>query len=252
MIEFVHRISSGLALLTVVILFVWGWRTFSKGHPVRFGVSLSLLFIFTESLVGAALVLLAWVAQDQSIGRVISISIHLLNTFFLLASLALTAWWASRGQTGKIRSRNGTTWLMVAGLFAILILGVSGAITALGDTLFPSGSLAEGIQQDFSSTAHFLIRLRILHPSVAIATGLYVLLLSLFIGISSKVPVTKKLALATGIIFCTQLLAGLINLLLLAPVWMQILHLLLADLALILFVLLTNTVLANNQPSLPK
>jgi heme A synthase len=194
---------------------------------------------------------LAWVAQDQSIGRVISISIHLLNTFFLLASLALTAWWASGGQPAKIRSQNGTTWLMVTGLFAILVLGVSGAITALGDTLFPSGSLAEGIQQDFSSTAHFLIRLRILHPTVAIVTGLYVLLLSLLIRMSSKMPVTKQLALATGIIFCTQLLAGLMNLLLLAPVWMQLLHLLLADLSWIIFVLLTNVVLANNQLSLP-
>ena len=248
-IEFAHRVSSGLALILVIILFIWGWRTQAKGSPVRLGIGLSMLFILTESLVGAALVLFSWVAHDQSVARVISISIHLINTFLLLASLTLTAWWASGGNKVKIVGQGFILWALTAGLIAVLMLGVSGAITALGDTLFPSGSLAEGIQQDFVPTAHFMIRLRIWHPIIAIITGVYAVLLALLSGVSADQPLQKKLSWAVGIIFCMQMLAGLINLVLLAPIGMQVLHLLLADLAWIVLVLLAATILGE-QPSL--
>lgn len=247
-IEFVHRLSSGMALLLVIILFVWGWRSFVKGSPVRLGTSLSMIFIITESLVGAALVLFSWVAYDQSIARVISISIHLVNTFLLLASLTLTAWWASGAKAVLLRGQGLTLLGLSVGLLAVLILGISGAITALGDTLFPSGSLVEGIQQDFMPTAHFLVRLRIWHPIIAIITGLYIAFLALISGLSADQQETKILSWAIGIIFFMQLLAGLVNLLLLAPVGMQILHLLLADLAWIALVLLSASLLEVKQP----
>lgn len=246
-IEFIHRLSSGLALVLVVILFVWGFKTHSKGSPVRLGVSLSILFIIIESLVGAMLVLFSWVAYDQSIARVISISVHLINTFLLLASLTLTAWWASGGRPVVLRGKGLTLWALVFGLGALLILGVSGAITALGDTLFPSGSLAEGVQQDFAPAAHFLVRLRVWHPILAIITGLFIFFLAFIIGLSADQPATKKFAWIAVTILGIQLLAGLVNLLLLAPVGMQVIHLLLADMVWISLILLSASTLSTKS-----
>jgi heme A synthase len=134
------------------------------------------------------------------------------------------------------------------GFLGMFLLGVSGAITALGDTLFPAGSLAEGIAQDFLPTAHFLVRLRIYHPIVAIVTGLFLAFMGLVIyGLSDK-PLTRRLAIGMVVLFGVQLAAGMINLVLLAPIAMQMVHLLLADLVWINLVLLSANVLADDLP----
>ena len=257
-IEFTHRMTSGFAFILVVLMFIWAMRSYSRGSPVRLGAGLSLLFIVTESLLGAGLVLFEWVANDASQGRVISMSLHLVNTFLLLASITLTGWWASGGKPIKLRGQGFVLWVLIIALVSVLILSISGAITALGDTLFPSASLAEGIQQDFSSTAHFVIRLRIWHPILAMITGLYLFFISgLIIMFSQRgkhAPAqpggdvtgensrsardTRTAASALIGIILLQLFAGLINLALLAPTWMQLIHLLLADLVWITLVLL--------------
>jgi len=237
-IEFTHRLTSGLAFILVVVLLVWALRAHPKGHPARLGAVLSMVFIIAEALVGAGLVLFGWVADDQSIGRVISISVHLVNTFLLLAALTLTAWWASGGERIVLRGQGASVWLFALGFLGVLVLGISGAITALGDTLFPSGSLAEGIAQDFATTAHFLVRLRVWHPLIAMLNGLYLALLGGLIYLFRATPHIQRLAITLGALFLAQLVAGLINLGLLAPVWMQLVHLLLADLVWIALVLL--------------
>jgi heme A synthase len=238
MIEFTHRLTSGLAFLTVLVLLIWAFRSHPKGHPVRLGATLSMVFIITEALVGAGLVLFGWTAENQSIGRVISVSIHLVNTFLLLGALTLTAWWASGGERIVLRGHGISVWLFAIGFLGVLMLGVSGAITALGDTLFPAGSLSEGIAQDFAATAHFLVRLRVWHPLIAILNGLYLLFLGGLIYQFRATPRIQRLALTLGALFLAQLVAGMINLGLLAPVWMQLVHLLLADLVWIALVLL--------------
>lgn len=237
-IEFTHRAMSGLAFLLVVILAVWIFRTYPKRHILRLGAGFSLLFIITEALVGAGLVLFQWVAQDSSIGRAISIVVHLINTFMLLAFLALTAWWASGGRSVRLLARSSQFWIALIGLLGIIVLGASGALAALGDTLFPVGSLAEGIQQDFSPTAHFLVRLRLLHPSIAVLVSIYLIIMVGIITAQSREPWTRSFGRVLRILVVIQLGAGLLNVYLLAPVWMQIVHLLLADavwIALILF-----------------
>lgn len=246
-IEFTHRLSSGVALLFVIGLFYWVYRSYSKGHIVRLGATLSLVFIITEALVGAGLVLFEWVADDVSTGRAITIAIHLVNTFLLLAALTLTAWWASGGREIELSEKRSTSWALGAGFAGVLILGVTGAITALGDTLFPAGSLVEGFQQDFAPAAHFLVRLRVWHPIVAIVVGFYVLFVAGYLGFTSDDRWVKRLAAIQAGLFITQLGAGLINLLLLAPVWMQILHLLLADLVWISLVLLAAATLSREK-----
>src|SRR5579871_3906524 len=57
-IEFTHRVMSGVALVTAVILAGWGSQTFPKGHPARRWSVWALVFMLTEALIGAALVLL--------------------------------------------------------------------------------------------------------------------------------------------------------------------------------------------------
>jgi heme A synthase len=246
-IEFTHRITSGLVFILVVIMFLWAFRLFAKGHIVRLGATLSMFFIVTEALVGAGLVLFGWVAKDESIGRVYSMSIHLTNTFLLLASLALTGWWASGGERPQFYGQSVTVLGLLIGWIGLIILGISGAITALGDTLFPAATLVEGVQQDFSPTAHFLIRLRVWHPVIAITLSFYIFLLAGLISMFRADRVVRRLAIALAAAFLLQLIVGLFNLLLLAPVWLQLVHLLVADTVWILWVLLSAATLGRSE-----
>jgi heme A synthase len=237
-VEFTHRITSAIAILLVLVMVIWAFRRFSKGHPVRLGVVLSLIFIIIEALVGAGLVLFEWVADDISTGRVLSISIHLVNTFLLLAAITITIWWTFTIETINFNTSSAKFWLLVTAYLAVILLGMSGAITALGDTLFPSRSLLEGVRQDFDPASHIIIRLRIWHPVIAIITGSIILSLSLLLVFTEINKIIRVFALTLLSLFSIQLAAGMVNLILLAPVWMQIIHLLLADLVWIALIIL--------------
>jgi len=104
-VEFTHRLTSGLAFLIVLVLVVWAFRAYPRGHPVRLGAMLSMIFIITEALVGAGLGAVWLDGRGPVDRRVISISIHLVNTFLLLATLTLTAWWASGGERIVLRGQ---------------------------------------------------------------------------------------------------------------------------------------------------
>lgn len=236
-IELTHRLSSGLALLLVVVLIIWAFRHFPKGHSVRLGAGLSMFFMVTEALVGAGLVLFELVAHDSSTARALAISVHLINTFLLLASLALTAWWASGGRPVRFKEQGGLGWMMGLAFLAMLLLGASGAVTALGDTLFPATSLIEGLEQKFSPTAHFLVRLRLWHPLIAIAAGAYAIAVMGMVNARLSDPVARRLSRVFTILYFVQLASGALNVVLLAPIWMQLWHLLLSDLLWIILVL---------------
>jgi heme A synthase len=247
MIEFTHRLMSGATLLFVAGLVVWAWKAYPRGHIVRLGAGLALLFTLTEALLGAGLVLFELVGQNTSALRAGSVAAHLANTFLLLASITLTAWWASGGGRLRLRGQGRTLWLLLIGLFAVMLIGATGAITALGDTLFPSTSLAQGLQQDFSPVAHFLIRLRVIHPFIAVLTGLYVLVLAMRLAAGIDNRLVRLLAGVVAGIFVLQLGLGALNVYLLAPIWMQMVHLLTADLLWINLVLISAAVLSLPQ-----
>jgi heme A synthase len=233
-IEFTHRITSGLALAGVVALAWWARRVFRRGHRVRKFAVLSLVFIVVEALLGAGLVLLEYVDQNRSIGRAVYLSAHLANTQVLLAMLTLTAWYARPGIAPPLKMRP----LLAGMLPAALIVSISGAIAALGDTLFPATSFSEGVRQEMSGTAHILLRLRVLHPALALLSAVYLLLASMKV-ISVRIsPEATRLAWLCWALTFLQLFAGAVNVALLAPVWLQILHLLLADVLWVVLVLL--------------
>lgn len=246
LIEFFHRLTSAASGLLVLVMFVWALRLYPAKHVVRFGAWLSLFFIITEGAVGASLVLFEWVADNASAARAVATAVHFTNTLFLLTVLTLTVWWAHGGQKLYWRHQERRAWLLGTGLMGLIVLGISGAITALGDTLFPAASLRAGIQQDFASNSHFLVQLRVWHPVFAVAIGVYLWVVSHNLAVGEAGSV-KRYANGVKMLVALQLAAGVVNVLLLAPIWMQIIHLLLADLLLIQFVFLAATVLAQPE-----
>lgn len=243
-IEFFHRATSGLAFLLVVGLLIWAWRSFPKGSAVRLVALLSFIFICLEALIGAGLVLFGLTAKNDSVARAIVLAVHLVNTFLLLGALVLTAWWASSGRTPRWRGQSAIFWPLMGGLLGMIAVGALGAVTALGDTLFPAGTLLEGVRQDLSPTAHFLVQLRVIHPVLAVVVGLATIWLSLHVQAKRVDRVVQSMARLVGLSVIIQLGVGMLNLFLLAPVAMQLIHLLMADLIWIALVLLTAAAMA--------
>jgi heme A synthase len=162
--------------------------------------------------------------------------------------LTVTAWWASGGEAIRLRGRNWLIWSLRVGLVLAVLLGISGAITALGDTLYPANTLREGLQQDFAIATNVLIRLRVFHPLIAIGVGVYLVVVSRLLRAQETTPTVDRLARGLEIVIIVQLAAGFLNVFLLAPVWMQLVHLLLADLVWIVLVLLSASVTAVPVP----
>jgi heme A synthase len=238
LIEFSHRLTSGLALVSVVVLLIWTWRSIPKPHPARTGAALSVLFMLTEAAVGAGLVLFALVADNASMARALFVAVHLLNTFVLLACIALTAWWLSGGAAVRVQGRSRRAAALIALCVALLVSSSSGAIAALGDTLYPQGSLSAALRADLSPTSHVLIRLRVFHPMLAAATAVALLLFAHRLARGAGAA-AERFATVVVSVAVLQILAGITNVLLLAPVWMQMVHLLVADVLWISVVLLS-------------
>ena len=225
---------SAVSLLATGGLAIWSIRTFQRDHRVRRYALLSVVFLFAEALLGAGLVLFQFVAANASVGRAFYLSLHLANTQFLLATLLLTAWYSRDAALSPIaRSPR-----VIATLPAALAVSVTGAIAALGDTLFPVASLAEGMRQDISAASSFLLRLRVLHPVLAILAAGYFAYAAMSVLRSKPGPPAPQIAVGVIVLALAQLGAGAINITLLAPVWMQLVHLLLADLLWLSLVLL--------------
>ena len=238
LVELGHRASSGVVGLLVLAQLVWSFRAFGRGHPVRLAAVLSAVFLAVEALIGRGIVLSGLVADDASIARAVSISAHLVNTFLLLGSLTLTACWARDDGRLRLRALPGVTSGFVVGLVAIILVGMTGAVAALGDTLFPARSLAEGLTSEMSSSAHVFLRIRTWHPIAAVILAGYLLAFS-SIATSRGAGRLRPLINAVSRIVVVQIAAGLVNLWLLAPVFMQLLHLVIADVLFISLVRLT-------------
>ncbi len=239
-IEFTHRAMTGADTPLVLLLIVWAFRQFPKRHPVRTAAVLSGVFLISEALIGAGASAVRPSGPNVSPSRAWWLSGHLLNTLTLLAVLALTAWWATGTPPSRFTGRPALTAGLSLG--AVALLGITGVIAALGDTLFPAASLAAGLAQDFSPAANLWLRLRIYHP--LFAAGVAMWLVYYATSNMARVPELRRGALTLLGLVCAQVAAGAANLLLLAPVWMQILHLLLADLLWITLVIFCSETLS--------
>lgn len=244
LIELTHRVTSGSAMVPVVLLVLGARRAFRAGHFARRAAGWSLFFMITEALIGAGLVLYEKVAHDQSIDRGAWMAAHLCNTLLLLGALGLTSWAVRRAEPPRFEVRGRAAALLFTALGSMMLVGVTGAIAALGDTLFPSATLAEGIRRDFESSAHLWLQLRVLHPFVATAAALHLLITaaSFLRGSDER---TRRLAVQVGFGAVTQVAIGVVNLLLAAPIAMQLIHLLAADLLWLALVGLTASALSS-------
>jgi heme A synthase len=242
-IEISHRLTSGLLLIMIVVLTFFSFRLYPKGHIVRRGGVLTLVLVIIEALFGAALVLLELVAHNASLTRAFSMSLHLVNTLLLVGVITLTGMWARGIAAPDFKGRGRMlTWIII-GVMMTLLLGASGGIAALGDTLFPVTTFAEGLAQDFDMTANVLLRLRVLHPVIAIVTGIVMVVVSQVIAQMNPVAGTRKASRVLLAAYVGQLALGTINMVLLAPIPIQLLHLLLADVIWIAFVVLVGLAL---------
>jgi heme A synthase len=243
-VELSHRISSGIALVLAAALLVWALRAFPRGHLVRKGAALGMGLMLMEAGIGAALVLFELVAHDASMKRALSVSLHLGNTFLLLAATVLTAWWASGGAQPSLRGQRAVVSLLAVPVLAMFFVGASGAITALGDTLFPPSSLAAGLAQDLAPGAHTFIRLRALHPLLASLTAGVIIIASGLVRALRPSRSVRVLSRVAAVLAIAQVAAGLLDVATLAPVGLQLVHLAMADAVWLALVLLAAAALA--------
>jgi heme A synthase len=234
-IEFSHRVSSFLAGVGVATVVVLALRFFPKGHIVRKAAVVAGVFLIIEALLGAALVLYGWVDDDVSLGRTIVVPLHLANTFLLLGAITLTAWWGSGNPaptTGWGSSR--TRWVLL-GAAVLIVLGATGALNALADTIFPSDTVTGDLTAKFGPTAPLLSRLRIVHPVISVVGGMFVAWIATRESRTSP-EATRRAASLVTLIVLSQMFIGIANIFFLTPIALQLLHLAVADLLWIAFV----------------
>ncbi|CAN5656920.1 hypothetical protein BH24ACI2_BH24ACI2_03810 [soil metagenome] len=247
-IEYSHRLTSGLAFVMVLILLIWAFRKFVKGNAVRKTALISFIFIITEALVGAGLVLTGNTAETLTAARPFWMIGHLTNTFILLASLSLTAWFASGGKTFNFKAQPKVLLLLGLAILGVFFVGMSGSVAALSSMLFPSATLSEGFTKDFSETSHILLRLRVSHPILSVSVGVFLIFLAGWLKSKAKeIFWVNRWANILTILVLIQFASGALTLLTLSPIVMQIIHLFLADAVWISFVLLAASVLAEDK-----
>ena len=230
LVEFAHRVTSGLALPLVFWLVWQAFRQSAPGAAVRKAATAAGAFIVLEAALGAGLVLFRYVAYNPSIARAGWMAAHLVNTLLLLGALALVAGWAS-GAAVPRRVPPGRAVAVGAALAAVLVLAVGGAVTALGDTLVVGG----GLDPARDPVVAALVSVRLFHPLMAFV-ALGVVSASVWQSRSSGQALVSRGMTVLGL-FVAQMGIGALNVGLLVPVWLQIVHLLMTDLIWISLVL---------------
>jgi cytochrome c oxidase assembly protein subunit 15 len=134
-----------------VALLWWTFARTARGHLARIAAVSAVAFTVIEAALGAFLVKLGLTAQSRSPLRAPYLALHLANTLLLLAALTLTAHLLSR-RTGYLRGRIRITasFGAIGAIVVVLIVGVTGSLAALGDTLYPVSSLGAALVQETS------------------------------------------------------------------------------------------------------
>lgn len=222
LIEFAHRSITAVCTGLVFALAAWTFLAQPPGHRARKAALWSIALLITEGLLGAVLVLGGFVEHNTSDTRVLVQCVHFTNTLLLLGALTLTWWWqrlhptpVAEGVPLPLRA----AWLALG---FTLLSGATGSVAALADTLFPSASLRSALAADFSSSSPLLLRMRWIHPASSLAAVAAIALLSAGLG---RVRARWLLGLVAA-----QVVLGAVDVLALAPITLQLLHLLGADL----------------------
>ena len=237
--EWIHRASTALFGLMVLALNIWAFFKFPKKHILRKSSLTVLFFTITEALIGAGLVKFGLTGAHFSLARILVMSFHLINSLLLAGSLFM-CWRFSLKNNLQFSFSHRKYFLSF--IFIFFIIAFFGSLSALSATLFPSDSLVDGFLKDFQSDSHVLVRLRWLHPVLALLLG------GGFAGYCHKFFKTNKEKKDKALILFTAclglaLVSGLLNLFLLSPVFLKLSHLL------IVYLLAFSFLLALEKPS---
>ena len=248
LIEFSHRLTSGFSGILIIILVIWAFRLKPVRKFVRIMAVLSLVFVIIEGGIGASLVRLELVEDNVSMLRSVAIGLHLVNTLVLLAWTALTAWGASQTKPIKLVSSAATNFLVIVGLVGFAVMSAAGAVTALGDTLLQSGVIGEATNY----VDHILISMRAWHPVLAIGVSAYLFVMGYVFLRQFDSPRINSQLYVLFMLVSLQVGMGILNIVLKAPVWMQVLHLLLADTLWVLLVVLSVNLMITHPEAQPE
>ncbi len=236
-IELTHRVTSGLDFIGVLLLTVLAFGLAPR-HPARIATFAAMGLMLVEVAIGAGLVLLKLVGSNTSHDRLVVMPAHLVTTSLLLGSLAAASYFsddsrlrrpAELSSLARAGLKGALYWAVGAGLL-LLVVSVSGAITALGDTVYPvqgQGAL-EHLQNDQAVGAHVLGKLRVVHPLLALlgVAGLWVAA-SRAREATPSLPV-QRLGAALYAAGGLALAIGVSNIWLGAPGYVQVVHLFMA------------------------
>ena len=252
LIELTHRLTSGLSVLAVLGLLIGAFRLYPRGHAVRASAVFGFVMIWVEALLGMLIVLMRWVVHDASFGRIFALPLHLVSTSLLTAALAWCAYFASVPEAKPIvipRAARNLLWL--AG-FGILLVSGTGAITALGDTVYPvqASGLAARLQEDQGLNAHLLQRMRSIHPFAAVLVAAFVAYVAMLLPSYRSSNGVRRASMALAVSVAVQLFAGVLNVFLSAPGPLQIAHLLIANLVWISLISLAAAMRQGDAPAL--
>jgi cytochrome c oxidase assembly protein subunit 15 len=219
-IEFAHRSLTGILSTLVITLGLWTFFARSKGDPARRAMAWTLILLLVEALLGAVLVLGGYVERNASNARVFVQAIHFTNTMLLLAALTLTWWWlGDRDEAFDVPPEGrAIAWIAIV---ASMVAGAAGSVAAIADTIFPSPTFMTALQQDFASSAPLLIRMRWIHPASA--------LIAFACALWFMARVRTQPARWFAALMAVQIVLGAMDVILLAPLWLQVAHLAVAD-----------------------
>lgn len=247
-IEFSHRVSSGIVGIGAIIFIAWAFLSTQRKDPIRKAAMVAFIFVLFEALLGAGLVLFGLVADNSSMTRAVVTSLHLVSTFILIASIALASAWSSGLPVAVFSGQAKKKFFFVFLLsFGLILTGATGAITALGDTLFRPHYVGERLLEDIGFSNHFLKSLRIYHPIFAILMAFFTVVFAFEWTKKESTSTQKKLSIFLVSLILVQVICGFSNIFLLAPVWLQIVHLFLGDLVWIVSILFFNVVLTKEN-----
>ena len=210
-IEWIHRGTSALSLIFILLLFILALKIYSKKHIIKRLSIASFVLICVEALIGALLVLSGFVGLNKSEIRVLLLAFHLINSLLLIGALSL-CWRTSLWNHFKIKRPH------IYFVLAFPLLALTGNIASLAGQLFPSLSLSQALTLDFLPSSHISLKLRPFHPLLAIS---FLIFLSVF---SFSIKNLRLLTLASLVV----VLFGFSTLIFLSPLWMKMGHLILA------------------------
>ena len=241
-IEFTHRSMTGICSALVFAVVFWTFFARQKGSRVRKAAAWSGILLVTEAFLGAVLVKAGYVEHNTSAMRVAMQCIHFTNTLLLLGALTLAWWWQipRRWSSAPVNMPRG---LPAAAVGCFILTGATGSLAALADTLFPSPDLRTAFMADLSSTSPLLIRMRWMHPAASLGSFLLIGTFALRLRRGARQMLLGLLAL--------QLVLGAGDVLALAPTWLQVAHLLGADLLWIACISLAADVLFAKKLAMP-